>query len=46
MESEFLKNVETIKVELISKLDSIILPEIPTVPTYDATEGSGIRIRI
>jgi len=46
MESEFLKNVETIKVELISKLDSIRLPEIPTVPTYDATEGSGIRIRI
>ena len=46
MESEFLKNVESIKVEVISRLDSIRLPEISTVPTYDATEGRGIRIRI
>ena len=46
MESEFLKNVESIKGEVISRLDSIRLPEISTVPTYDATEGSGIRIRI
>jgi uncharacterized protein YlxW (UPF0749 family) len=46
MESEFLKNVESIKVEVLSRLDSIRLPEISTVPTYDATEGRGIRIRI